>query len=103
MPRAVQQQQQQQPASVKQAHASLQQEPIMPAPVSQAPAKQAQVQAKTHKAMPTSSGSSMFSRARPAKHHRAEKALDTRQNQLYVAANTQQPLQIFDLQQPLIV
>ena len=101
-----QQHQQQQPASmnpVKRAAAPLEQEPVMLAPVSQIPVKQAQAQAKSHKAMPTTSGASMFSWVRPAKHHRAEKAFDARQNQLFVAANTQQPLQIFDLQQPLIV
>ena len=78
-----------------------------PRPVKQAQVKQTsamQVPFHAQKAMPTSSGTSMFSRVRPAKHQRAEKASDTRQNQLYMAANARQPTEhVFDLQQPLIV
>lgn len=55
----------------------------------------------TQTATPHGSNTSVFSR--PAKHQRADKAFDTRQNQLYMSAHTQQPPQVFDLQRPLIV
>ena len=45
-----------------------------------------------------------FSRIRPARHPRAEKAYDTKENSVYVAANAQeQPQVVYDLQRPLIV
>ena len=46
----------------------------------------------------------LFSRVRPARHTRAEKAYDTKENGLYVDASTQeQPQLVYDLQRPLIV
>lgn len=54
-------------------------------------------------AMPTSTRTSLFKRGQPAKHQRAEKAFDTRQNQLYMSAQPAQSPYNFDLQHPLIV
>lgn len=56
------------------------------------------------KPMQMTHGTSVFSRARATKSHKANQGFDTRQNQLYVAAHTRQPAeQIYDLQRPLIV
>ncbi|KAA6418140.1 MAG: hypothetical protein FRX49_11903 [Trebouxia sp. A1-2] len=73
------------------------------APTKHRPVYGQQPPAPVQTAVPTSNGTSLFKRGRPAKHQRAEKAFDTRQNQLYMAAHTQQSPHNFDLQQPLIV
>ena len=94
---------------------SLQQKQPLQHPLQQeqAPLQQLQEQqaapttqksANTQKPMQTDNGMSIFSRMRAAKPQKADKAFESRQNQLYVAAHTRQPAeQIYDLQQPLIV
>ncbi|DBA82941.1 hypothetical protein WJX77_003417 [Trebouxia sp. C0004] len=73
------------------------------APTMHRPVYGQQPPAPIQTAMPASSGTSLFKRGRPAKHQKAEKAFNTRQNQLYMSAHTEQSPHIFDLQQPLIV
>lgn len=74
-----------------------------PAPTKRRAVYTQQPMTPTQTATTQSSNTSVFSRIRPAKHQRADKAFDTRQNQLYMSAHTQQPPQVFDLQRPLIV
>ena len=76
--------------------------PQKAAPIKHRPVYGQQPPAPVQTAMPTSSGTSLFKRGRPAKRQPAEKAFDTRQNQLYMSAQTGQSHN-FDLQQPLIV
>ena len=76
--------------------------PQQAAPTKHRPVYGQQPPALIQTAMPTSSGTSLFKRGRPAKHQRAE-SFDTRQNQLYMSARTGQSPHNFDLQQPLIV
>lgn len=68
----------------------------------QAPANATQT--VVQKPMQVTHGTSVFSRARAMKSHKANQGFYTRQNQLYMAAHTRQPAeQIYDLQRPLIV
>lgn len=82
----------------------MQQTPV-PTQQSAVPAQQHPAHVPVQIAMPSRSGTSVLQRVLPSKHQKAEKAFGGRNNQLFMAAHTQQqPAQnMFDLQQPLIV
>ena len=101
------------PAPVKLTPVSQQQPLQHPLQQQQAPLQQLRKQqavpatqkpANIQKPMPLSNEMSLFSRLRAPKTQKANKAFESNQNQLFVAAHTRQPAElIYDLQQPLIV